>query len=83
MSGSGRFERVKDIMVNTFGVEAQRVTGSARLVEDLELDSLDWIELVVVLEREAGVEISETEAKAIRTVDDLLGLIDRKQAMPA
>jgi acyl carrier protein len=83
MTGSQRFDRVKDIMVNTFGVEAERVTGSALLVEDLELDSLDWIELVVVLEREARVEISETEAKGIRTVDDLLELIDRKQAMPA
>jgi acyl carrier protein len=83
MSGGERFERFKDIMINTFGVEAQRITRSARLVEDLELDSLDWIELVVVLEREAGVGISENEAKGIRTVEDLLGLIDRKQEMPA
>jgi len=83
MSDGLRFERFKDIMVNTFGVEAGRITRSARLIEDLELDSLDWTELLVVLERETGLEISESEAKGIRTVADLLELIDRNQAMPA
>ena len=83
MPDGNRFDRVKGVMVKTFGVEAERVTRSARLVEDLELDSLDWIELVVVLEREAGVEISESEARRIRTVEDLLQLLDRKQATPA
>jgi acyl carrier protein len=83
MSDGLRFERFKDIMVNTFGVEAERVTRSAHLIEDLELDSLDWTELLVVLERETGLGISESEAKGIRTVADLLELIDRNQAMPA
>mgnify|MGYP001285140484 CR=1 FL=1 len=77
------FERVKRIMVETFGVEEERITRSARLVEDLELDSLDWIELVVLLERQSGLEIRESEAKGIRTVEDLLSLIAQKQAASA
>ena len=77
------FERVKRIMVEHFGVEEERITRTALLVEDLELDSLDWIELVVLLERQTGQEIGEGEAKGIRTVEDLLSLIARKQAASA
>ena len=83
MSGNERFERIKSIMVKTFGVEEERITRSARLVEDLELDSLDWTELLVTLERETGREVSESEARGIRTVADLLDLIDRKHAASA
>jgi len=67
-------------MVKTFGVEEARITRSARLVDDLELDSLDWTELLVTVERETGQEVSESEAKGIRTIGDLLDLIDRKHA---
>ena len=77
------FERVKRIMVEHFGVEEERITCTALLVEDLELDSLDWIELVVLLERQTGQEIRESEAKGIRTVEDLLSLIARKQVASA
>jgi len=83
MSVEERFERVKSIMVKTFGVDEERITPSARLVEDLELDSLDWTELLVTLERETGQEVSEGEAKGIRTVADLLDLIGRKHAASA
>jgi acyl carrier protein len=80
MSDGERFERIKHIMVKTFGVEEARITRSARLVDDLELDSLDWTELLVTVERETGHEVSESEAKGIRTIGDLLDLIDRKHA---
>jgi acyl carrier protein len=83
MSDGERFERLKSIMVKTFGVEEARITPSAHLVEDLELDSLDWTELLVTLERDTGQEVSESEAKGIRTVADLLDLLDRKHAASA
>jgi acyl carrier protein len=80
MSRREHFERVRDVMVKTFGVEEEQVTPVARLVDDLALDSLDWAELIVVLERETGREISDSDVKAIRTVGDILDLVDRKQA---
>jgi acyl carrier protein len=83
VSDGERFERLKSIMMKTFGVEEARITRSARLVEDLELDSLDWTELLVTLERQTGQEVSESEARGIRTVEDLLDLIERKQAASA
>jgi acyl carrier protein len=83
MVDGGRFERIKDVMVKTFGVDEERVTRTARLVEDLELDSLDWTELLVVLERQIGREVTESEARGIRTVEDVLALLDRKLATSA
>jgi acyl carrier protein len=83
MSRGEHFERVKDVMVKRFGLEEEQVTRAAHLVDDLELDSLDWVELIVVLERETGQEISENELKAVHTVEDILDLIDRKQATSA
>jgi acyl carrier protein len=80
MVDGGRFERIKDVMVKTFGVDEERVTRTARLAEDLELDSLDWTELLVVLERQIGREVTESEARGIRTVEDVLALLDRKLA---
>ena len=83
MADEERFERIKDVMVKTFGVEEERVTRAARLLEDLELDSLDWTELLVVLERQTGREVTESEARRIRTVGDVLELLDRKLATSA
>lgn len=80
MSRREHFERVRDVLVKTFGVEEEQVTPVARLIDDLALDSLDWAELIVILERETGREISDSDVKAIRTVGDILDLVDRKQA---
>ena len=78
MGGREHFERVRDTMVKIFGLEEEQVTPGAHLVDDLALDSLDWAELVVLLERETGREISDEDLKAIRTVEDILGLVDRQ-----
>ena len=78
MRGREHFERVRDIMVKTFGLEEEQVTPGAHLVDDLALDSLDWAELVVILERETGRGISDEDVKGIRTVEDVLGLVDRQ-----
>jgi acyl carrier protein len=75
-----RFQRVQELMTRTFGLEEDQITPEARLVEDLRLDSLDWAELVVVLERETGEGLPESDLEAVRTVDDILNLVERKQA---
>ena len=78
MSRREHFERVRDVMVKTFGLEEEQVTPVARLVDDLALDSLDWAELIVILERETGRGISDSDVKAIRTIEDILDLVDRQ-----
>ena len=54
--------RVKEIIVNELGVEAEKVTPEASFVEDLGADSLDTVELVMAFEEEFGIEIPDDDA---------------------
>ena len=65
-------------MVKTFDLEEEQVTSVARLVDDLALDSLHSAPLMVMPERETGREISDSDVKAVRTVEDILDLVDRQ-----
>ena len=66
------------ILTKTFGLRAEQIVLTAHLVKDLELDSLDWVDLVVRLERETGQEITEDELRAIRTIQDIVDLVHGK-----
>jgi acyl carrier protein len=63
-------ERVKKIIVEQLGVEADEVTSEAKFIEDLGADSLDIVELVMALEEEFGIEIPDEDAEKIVTVKD-------------
>ena len=68
------------VLTMIFGLRAEQIVPTARLVEDLELDSLDWVDLVVRLEQETGLEITEDDLGSIRTVQDVVDLIQGKLA---
>jgi acyl carrier protein len=63
-------QKVKDIIINELGVEAEKVTREASFVEDLGADSLDTVELVMAFEEEFGMEIPDEEAEKLQTVGD-------------
>ena len=63
-------ERVKKIVVEHLGVEADKVTPDASFIDDLGADSLDIVELVMAFEEEFGVEIPDDAAEKITTVGD-------------
>lgn len=65
-------ERVKSIIVEQLGVDAEEVTAEASFVEDLGADSLDTVELIMAFEEEFGVEISDEDAEKIRRVKDAI-----------
>ncbi|HVR43877.1 MAG TPA: acyl carrier protein [Thermoanaerobaculia bacterium] len=69
-------ERVKSIIVEQLGVDAEEVTPEAAFVEDLGADSLDTVELIMAFEEEFGVEISDEEAEKIKRVKDAVDYID-------
>ena len=62
------FERVKRIIVDQLGVDAEKVTMEADFRADLEADSLDLVELIMAFEDEFGGEISDDDAQNITTV---------------
>jgi acyl carrier protein len=68
-------EKVKQIIVDQLGVDANEVTPEAKFVEDLGADSLDTVELVMALEEEFGIEIPDEDAEKIVTVKDAVDYI--------
>jgi len=71
-------ERVKSIIVEQLGVDADEVQAEASFVEDLGADSLDTVELIMAFEEEFGVEISDDEAEKIRKVKDAVDYIEKR-----
>jgi len=67
--------RVREIISEQLGVAANEVTPEASFIEDLGADSLDIVELVMALEEEYGMEISDEDAEKIRTVKDVVDYI--------
>jgi acyl carrier protein len=64
--------KVKEIIVQQLGVDAEKVTPEASFVDDLGADSLDVVELVMAFEEEFGVEIPDESAEKIATVKDAI-----------
>jgi acyl carrier protein len=62
--------RLRRIISEQLGVDESQVVPSASFEEDLNADSLDLVELIMSLEEEFGIEISEEDAEKIRTVGD-------------
>jgi len=66
---------VRDVLVTEFEVPVERIRPEAHLFSDLELDSLDGIDLIVALERRFGVKVEAESAKSFRLVGDVCGFI--------
>ncbi len=73
------FERVKKIVVDRLDVEESKITMESSFKDDLEADSLDVVELVMELEDEFDMEISDEEAEKIETVGDAVNYINSIQ----
>ena len=71
-------DRVKELVVEQLGVDAEEVTEEASFVDDLGADSLDIVELVMAFEEEFDLEIPDEDAEKIRTVGDAVEYIKGK-----
>ena len=67
--------RVIEIIVEQLGVSEEEVTPEANFIEDLGADSLDLVELIMAMEEEFSLEISDEEAEKIQTVQDVINYI--------
>jgi acyl carrier protein len=68
--------RVKEIIVNELGVDAEKVTSEASFVEDLGADSLDTVELVMAFEEEFGIDIPDEDAEQMSTVGEAIKYLE-------
>lgn len=83
MNESKTFERVKKIVAEQLDVEKEKVVANASFIDDLGADSLDIVELVMALEEEFDIEISDEAAEKILTVQEVVDYIDANVAASA
>lgn len=70
--------KVKEIIVENLGVDAEKVTRDASFVEDLGADSLDTVELVMAFEEEFDIEIPDEDAEKLTTVGEAITYLENK-----
>ena len=73
------FDKVRDIVVDQLGVEADEVNIDSTFIDVLGADSLDIVELIMAFEEEFGIEIPDEAAEKIKTVQDVVSYIDQNK----
>ncbi|MDY4697955.1 acyl carrier protein [Selenomonas montiformis] len=73
------FEKVRDIVVEQLGVEADEVALESTFIDDLGADSLDIVELIMAFEEEFNIEIPDEAAEKIKSVQDVVTYIDQNK----
>tara|TARA_R110002096_G_scaffold147671_19_gene307754 strand:+ start:20245 stop:20487 length:243 start_codon:yes stop_codon:yes gene_type:complete len=73
-------DKVKDIIVEQLGVNAEQVTPEAKFIEDLGADSLDTVELVMAFEEEFNIEVPDEDAEKLTTVGDVYDYVEKRKS---
>ncbi|MGX9743296.1 acyl carrier protein [Pseudocitrobacter corydidari] len=71
------YQEVTSLLVKLFEVDPAAITPEARLYEDLELDSIDAVDMIVQLQKKTGKKIKPEEFKAVCTVQDVVDAVER------
>ena len=71
------FQRIAQVLEDLFEVDPDKVTPEARLYEDLDIDSIDAVDLVVELKKITGKKMQPDDFKAVRSVQDVIDAISR------
>ena len=71
-------ERVKEIIVEQLGVNAEQVTNEASFIDDLSADSLDTVELIMAFEEAFGAEIPDEDAENLKSVGKVIAYLKEK-----
>ena len=70
-------EKVKEVMINTLNCDEEKILPEANLAEDLNIDSLDAVELVMALEEKYEIKIPDAELENLKTVNDIVDCIEK------
>ncbi|HEX6550854.1 MAG TPA: acyl carrier protein [Gammaproteobacteria bacterium] len=71
------FQTLKDTLVEQFELDPAKITPDARLYEDLDLDSIDAVDMVIKLQEMTGTKVSPEDFKEVRTVGDVQRVIEK------
>lgn len=77
------FDTLKSTLVEQFELDPVKITPDARLYEDLDLDSIDAVDLIIKLQEMTGRKVSPEEFKGVRTVGDVQRVIEKLLNEPA
>ena len=69
--------KIKEILVSDFELDADKLVPEAKLFEDLDLDSIDAVDMVVRLQQMTGLKVKAEDFKQIRTLDDVVGVVEK------
>lgn len=72
------FDKVKKLLAEQLSIGVETISLESRVIEDLGADSLDVVEMLMVLEDEFNVTVSDEESLTLKTVGDIVNLIDSK-----
>lgn len=71
------FEKIKELLVEKLGISEDKITLESEIVKDLGADSLDLVEMLLSMEENFGITISDEETENIKTVKDIVDIIDK------
>ena len=72
------FDKVKKLLADQLNIDAGKITENSKVIDDLGADSLDVVEMLMTLEDEFNVTVSDEESVNLKTVGDIVKLIDSK-----
>ncbi len=70
--------KVRELLIEDIEIDEEKIVPEARLKEDLGIDSLDFVDIVVLVDRQFGFKIRQEEMKGIRTLSDFCDYIEGK-----
>lgn len=76
------FLRLQTILVESFELDEEEIRLEAHLIDDLDLDSIDAIDLAVGLEKELGLEVTEEELRGLQRIENIIELVSNRLSPP-
>ncbi len=73
-------EKVKEFFVEDLEIDEEKIQSEARLKEDIGIDSLDFVDIVVIVEKKFGFKIKTEEMSTVKTFSDFCDYIEKKTA---
>lgn len=71
------FEELKELIIETLDIEEEKITPEASLYDDLDIDSLDAMELSMAIEEKCGINIMDDDISEVKTIEDILKILEQ------